>query len=484
MSLSNALSIALSGLTAASRGTEVVATNLANAMTPGFARRELQLSPQAHASGGGVQINGVARVIRSAVLAQTRIADAGTARADTLAAFHATLAGAYGVPGDAGALTTRLADLDAALITAAGQPESEVRQSQILSTAQALTGTINRISDQIQQARGAADQAIAADVDRLNQGLTRVAALNRQIAVQLASGNDANALQDARQTEIAAIAQIVPVQEVAREGGRVALFSTSGAVLLDGSRPVSVGFAPAGPITPQMTAGAPPLSRLMLDGVQMTAGQMRLYDGGRLGANFTIRDEAAPAAQAGLDALARDLHDRLADPAVDPTLVAGQPGLLTDDGQIATAATEAGLAGRLRLNAAIQPDRGGALWRLRDGLGAAAPGLSGDSTLLQGLRGALAGARTPASAALSPGARTASLAGELTSGAASNRLAAEARQSAAGVQSATFEAMMQQDGVDSDQQMESLLRLENAYASNAKVLQAVDEMLQTILRMP
>ena len=107
MSLSNALSVALSGLTAASRGTEVVATNLANAMTPGFARRELHLSPQAHASGGGVQIDGVARVIRSAVLAQTRIADAGTARADTLAAFHATIAGAYGVPGDAGALTTR-----------------------------------------------------------------------------------------------------------------------------------------------------------------------------------------------------------------------------------------------------------------------------------------------------------------------------------------------------------------------------------------
>ena len=85
----------------------------------------------------------------------------------------------------------------------------------------------------------------------------------------------------------------------------------------------------------------------------------------------------------------------------------------------------------------------------------------------------------------SPMARTtATLAGELTSTAAGNRLAAESLQSSAGVQSAAFQAMMQQDGVDSDQQMESLLRLENAYASNAKVLQAVDEMLQTILRMP
>nr|WP_281200983.1 flagellar basal body rod C-terminal domain-containing protein [Paracoccus chinensis] len=43
--------------------------------------------------------------------------------------------------------------------------------------------------------------------------------------------------------------------------------------------------------------------------------------------------------------------------------------------------------------------------------------------------------------------------------------------------------MRQQDGVDSDREMETLLALERAYASNAKVLQAVDEMLQTMLRL-
>lgn len=37
--------------------------------------------------------------------------------------------------------------------------------------------------------------------------------------------------------------------------------------------------------------------------------------------------------------------------------------------------------------------------------------------------------------------------------------------------------------MDSDREMETLLALERAYASNAKVLQAVDDMIQTILRL-
>ena len=117
MSLSNALSNALSGLTAASRGTEVVASNLANATTPGFARRELQLTSRpVIAGGGGVQVEGVTRVLRNSVVAQGRLAEAETVRAGTLAAFHRTLSDAVGVPGEAGALSTALSDFDSALL--------------------------------------------------------------------------------------------------------------------------------------------------------------------------------------------------------------------------------------------------------------------------------------------------------------------------------------------------------------------------------
>jgi hypothetical protein len=43
MTISGALSNALSGLRAAGRGAEVVSSNISNALTPGYARRELSL---------------------------------------------------------------------------------------------------------------------------------------------------------------------------------------------------------------------------------------------------------------------------------------------------------------------------------------------------------------------------------------------------------------------------------------------------------
>ena len=40
-----------------------------------------------------------------------------------------------------------------------------------------------------------------------------------------------------------------------------------------------------------------------------------------------------------------------------------------------------------------------------------------------------------------------------------------------------------QNGVDTDQEMQSLLLIEQAYAANARVIQAVDEMLQSLTRI-
>ena len=60
MSISAAIANAVSGLTAASRGTEIVSTNIANSQTEGYARRELELSSRLYERGGGVVINGTA----------------------------------------------------------------------------------------------------------------------------------------------------------------------------------------------------------------------------------------------------------------------------------------------------------------------------------------------------------------------------------------------------------------------------------------
>lgn len=43
--------------------------------------------------------------------------------------------------------------------------------------------------------------------------------------------------------------------------------------------------------------------------------------------------------------------------------------------------------------------------------------------------------------------------------------------------------MEAQGGVDSDQEMQSLLQIEQSYAANAKVMKTVDDMIQRLLDM-
>ena len=53
-------------------------------------------------------------------------------------------------------------------------------------------------------------------------------------------------------------------------------------------------------------------------------------------------------------------------------------------------------------------------------------------------------------------------------------------------ENARYEALKQaelSDGVDTDQEMQNLLLIEQAYSANAKVIQTVDEMMQTLLRL-
>ncbi|WP_323009325.1 FlgK family flagellar hook-associated protein [Paracoccus sp. (in: a-proteobacteria)] len=237
MSISSAISNAVSGLTAASRGTEIISSNIANALTPGYARRELDLSSRLFERGGGVTINGVSRLLTAGLVADNRLAIADLGSSRTAAAFHTVMEKTFGTETEASSLGQILADFESALASAASRPDSEPRLSAVLDTATALAKKINEISATVQAERTKAEQAIKNDVSRLNTALYQVAKLNTQIVTISAQGKDASSLIDARQAVIDSISDILPVKEVRRENGRVALFTPDGAILLDGTEP-------------------------------------------------------------------------------------------------------------------------------------------------------------------------------------------------------------------------------------------------------
>ena len=485
MSIANALNNAISGLTAAARGTEVVSSNLANALTPGYGRRELDLSPRIlSGNGGGVHIDGVSRIVSSSVLAEFRVANSGLGRSLVSHDFYKSLEASIGLPQDSGSLSALMTGLETALVSAAGRPDSDVRLRGVLDAANQLAQKIGSISNAIQDSRTNADRQIGLQVNSLNNDLSEVSRLNRQIIIEGANGRDTSSLVDARQAVVDRISNIVPVREMPRENGRIALFTTGGTVLLDGTEPTSFGFQLTGRLTPEIDSNSAALGRLIIDGEPASASQMAFLSGGSLSELYKIRDEYGVAAQASLDAVARELHDRFADPAIDSSISAGMSGLFTDGPDNFNPLNERGLSSRLRVNATVDPAQGGALWRLRDGIYAGARGDIGNSAVIDGLTQAMGAIRQygSANASNSAGSLDTLVAGVLSEVSAS-RLTTEAQKAHDVTLQSSLQGALFTDAVDSDREMEMLLQLEKAYAANAKVIQAVNEMLDNILRI-
>lgn len=483
MSVTSALAGALSGLSAASRQAEILSSNVANATTPGYARRQVGLGAAVLAGHGqGVQVLGVTRDVDRHLLGERRVAQAGSGDRDVRAEFLRRVEQTLGTADNPSSLAARLASFDQALVEAAGRPESQARLNNIAATAKSLMTGLASATIDIQKARASADRRIDEDVGKLNSTLQQLHELNVNLRSFTGAGRDISALLDERQRLVDQISAIVPVREVPRDLNQIALFTTGGAPLLEGSAAV-IGFTPVHTITPDMTQALGGLSGITINGRPYdTSGSASPILGGTLGALFAVRDELAVGAQGKLDAAARDLVERFQD--LDPTLAPGAAGLFTDAGGAFDPLNEVGLAGRLRLNAAADPAQGGALFRLRDGLGAATEGPPGNGTLLTALHAALTGARPLASTGFTAGNRSfAVLTSDILSNASALRLSAQSEQSFSAARLTALTDLEAQNGIDTDQEMQELLVIEKNYAANAKVIQAVADMIDTLIRL-
>lgn len=473
MSISSAFNNALSGLSANSRLTDVISGNLANALTPGYAPRELGL--QAQGGRGGVAVTGITRHVDPVLLGDRRLADSALANTQTRADFATSVERAIGLPGDGSGLVDRLIAFEAAVTSASSRPEDDIRLGAVLQEATALGAAMNRAAAQIETLRSRADAEIAGAVERLNTGLTQVAEINTRIVAARSAGHETASLEDQRQQVIDGIAELVPLRQLERSRGAVALVSTGGALLLDG-RAAQIGFELTPLVAAHMTLQNGLVSGLEISGRQVQTGAGGPLTGGQLSAFVENRDGLGLDAQRGLDSLARDLIQRVEGLTPPPS-----PALFTDAGERFDPATDAGLAGRIAINQAIDPARGGAIFRLRTGPDAASPGAPADAPFLAALGLAITSLRAAA-----PGEIQRNLPGHaalLSSQIAQSRLASEGAVSFASGQTAELRQLELQGGVDSDAELQRLLLVEQAFSANARMIQTLDDMMQTLLRI-
>ena len=482
MSISQAIHTARTGLQISGLQADLVATNVANASTPGYVRRSLNVSEVLLGQqSNGVRSDGVSRSTDATLSAQRRLASSDQASASVLSSTWDSISTRLGSTTDGPGLFNTLSNLETTFLEALSTPESTTGLANLLAASKATVSEFKQLSDMVTNLRAEADQEIAIGVDRVNTALEQIEFLNRSIAGLDRTTNEAAALFDERDRVLDTISEYLPIQTVERDSGTIDVLTKEGVYLVAGAAR-QIEFTPSTAFGADQTVENGDLSGLSIGDVNLTPGatSFAAISSGMFGALFQLRDRDLTEFNGQLDALANDLVTRMSVSVIDPTTAAGDPGLFIDSGT----AGDPGIAGRLAINAAVDPENGGALYRIRDGINATTEGPPGNGDILNGYYNWLLAPLNVSAGQLQGTYSLAGMAAEVSSLAGYRQVSADALNSSTQTQlNVLRDAEIAETGVDIDNQMQDLLLIEQSYAANARVIEVASQMINRLMEL-
>lgn len=307
MSLNSILNIANSGLTTAQTQLRVVSDNVANVNTVGYVRKIAdQVSLTTEGVGSGVGIGRIRLATDRFLQAASFNANAEASRQTVRYELYDRIQSLFGDPGgDDGFFSQIDGVFSSFAATAENATSSPLRQEALFKT-QALFDESKRISTQIQTVREDADGRIKTAVDKANDLLKQIEALNVDIAKATATNGDASGSMTNQATLIGQLSDLMDVKVAQRNNGGVNIRTSSG-ILLAGAGAATLDYRAAGSVNAESK----------FDDIYVTepGGQKRsLTDGlvsGEIKGLLELRDVEAPAAAERLGELMTHVADEL-----------------------------------------------------------------------------------------------------------------------------------------------------------------------------
>ena len=323
MSLSQALSTSSAGLRTTQAALALVASNVANAETPGYVRKTLtQSTTAAGANGVSVRVAAINRELDVYLQRQLRTEASGGSYADMRAQFYSRLQRIYGEPGADATLETAFNDFASAIQALTTSPETPSARSAVISAAQVLTQQLNGMTNDIQALRSDAELGLSDAVTRANHAMSQIAAINRQLASNTSPDAAAATLLDQRDAYIDELSQLMDVRVITSDHNQVNVFTNSG-IQLVGTQAAQLAFDSQGTMTAAAQWTADPATRTVgtLTLVTPTGGSVDLLASGairsgEIAAYVEMRDHILVEAQAQLDELAAAMASSLSDATV------------------------------------------------------------------------------------------------------------------------------------------------------------------------
>jgi flagellar hook-associated protein 1 FlgK len=318
MGLSQALATAISGLRTTQAGMSLVASNVANAQTPGYVRKTLtQITTAAGGTGVGVRIDSVNRELDQYIQRQLQIETSGASYADLRAQFYQQLQKVYGDPSSDTSLESVFNDFTNSLQALSANPSDFSSRTAVLSAAQILTSQLNGMTDQIQALRSDAERGLADVTATANNALQQIASINQKLAT--ANGSDATAatLADQRDYYVAQLSQILDIRVIEGDRNQISVFTGSG-VQIVGTQAAQFSFNEQGTVTANALYNSDP-TKSNVGALKLVLPTGGTYDliankaikSGQMAAYLDMRDNVLVQAQTQLDAFAAALADSL-----------------------------------------------------------------------------------------------------------------------------------------------------------------------------
>jgi flagellar hook-associated protein 1 FlgK len=502
--LSNALNTATTSLGTNASLQAIVARNVSNAQnSSGYV--SAKVANLVTGSGGAAIVRSIRNLtsapLFNAMLAGTSGNAMAQALADGVAALQTTVADSTSTTDSTTAAqspSTLIQALTSALQTYSSSPSNTSAASAVFVAATNLANGLNDATDTTQEVRRNADAAMVASVANINAMLTQFQEVNAQIVHGTATGVDVTDALDQRDTILQSLSQEVGISTVSNSDGSLSIYTDSGVTLFE-TTPRAVTMAPTTAYSPTTEGAA-----VYIDGVPVTGSQaiMPILSGALTG-NAKLRDEVAVTYQSQLDAVAGGMINAFKESYTDPvggTTGPDLPGLFTYAGATAVPGSTLvpGLAGLIKVSAAVDPAQGGSYSLIRDGgINDTPPNTyytqnkshyEGYNTGLLADISAL-NAKPPLSPAF-PGGTDLSTDSSLTGFAADSASWLNSKYQAtnnsanyqATLLSQTSQALSNATGVNIDQQMSKMLEYENAYQASAKLISTMNTMIDSLLQ--
>jgi flagellar hook-associated protein 1 FlgK len=328
MSLSSALSIAMSGLTATQAGLSIVSSNVANAGTPGYVSQSVNLNE--YGTGGvgtGVQVTGITRALDTYVQSQLRTETSGDGYADQMSNVLQQLQTVYGTPGGQGTLETAFSNLTTAVQGLQTNSGTYSAQSAVVTAAQNMAQQLNSTTQGIQALRTNVQQDIATSVTSANADMTQIADLNTQLQGLSPTDPSTATLEDQRDTAINQLAQLVDVRVSTGSNNQVSIYTNSGVQLvgaqaskLSFNGPATLGASNLYSTNPTQN-GVGTITLTSPSGATTDMNATNGFSSGQIAADLQLRDTTLVQAQNQVDQLAASVSSALSDTTTAGTAV-------------------------------------------------------------------------------------------------------------------------------------------------------------------